>query len=77
MSRSQTDRILDRLNAGSLCAMEPLRWEPPITRVAARICDLRDLDHKIITQQICPFHREPQYHACYELVSQEQRSLFA
>lgn len=76
MSRSQTDRILDRLNAGSLCAMEPLRWEPPITRVAARICDLRDLDYEIITRQTCPFHREPQHHACYELVEIDQGALF-
>lgn len=73
---SQKDRILRRLNLGQLCSMEPLTWEPPITRVAARIYDLTEAGYEIEARQSCGLHREPAAHACYRLVNEDQGSLF-
>lgn len=75
---TQNERILHRLKTGQLCAMEPLRWEPPITRVAARVNDLRNAGHDIMTAQPCHIgHREPGHHAAYTLADLDQGRLFA
>lgn len=76
MAMTQTERILVRLNTGPMCSMEALRWEPPITRVAARILDLRDAGHEIESRQSCGLHREPAHHACYRLLNGDQGELF-
>lgn len=76
MSRSQTERVLDRLRAGSLCSMEPLDWTPRITRLGARIYDLKAEGHEIITRSKCYHHGEAQHHAVYELADQDQGALF-
>lgn len=40
--KSQKERVLDRLNEGGWLPMtEALHWSPPITRLGARIWDLR------------------------------------
>ncbi len=64
MSKSQADRILANLRWQNLCSMEPLRWSPPITRVAARIHELRERGHLIETVN-CPEHRGESNHAYY------------
>lgn len=66
MNRSQDDRIHDRLKQGGLCAMEPLEWEPPITRVAARIHGLTKKGIVIDAQHTCPEH-DGARHAYYHL----------
>jgi hypothetical protein len=38
---TQTGRILAALEDGPLCGFAPLRWDPPITRTAARILELK------------------------------------
>lgn len=73
---TQNDRILNRLRMGALCSMEPLDWEPRIYRVAARIKDLRDGGHEIISD-MCGEHGRTENHAVYRLVGQDQGSLFA
>lgn len=73
---TQKDRILRRLNLGALCSMEPLTWEPPITRVAARVWDLGEDGYDIEARQSCGLHREPAAHACYRLIDQAQGELF-
>lgn len=73
---SQKDRILRRLNLGQLCSVEPLAWEPPITRVAARIYDLSQDGYEIEARQSCGLHHRPAAHACYRLVTQDQETLF-
>ena len=63
--RTQTQRLLEILRySGGVCAMEPLRWEPPITRVAARIHDLRRRGHAITTATTCQKHGGA-HHAFY------------
>ena len=69
MSKTQTERLLLALTErGELCAMEPLRWTPPITRVAARVYDLRSVGTRIDTQLTCPLHTERAAHAYYKLL---------
>ena len=65
---TQNQRILARLTRGALCGMEPLRWSPPITRVGARIYDLRRDGWIINAHSTCPEHQGRQQHAYYELV---------
>lgn len=69
--RTQVDRILARLEDGPLCSFEPLRWDPPISRTAARINDLRD-DGWIIDTEPCRVHvhtgRAVQYTLVYRNV---------
>lgn len=72
---SQKDRILRRLNLGQLCSMEPLDWEPRIYRVAARVKDLRDDGHQIVSD-LCGEHGCTENHAVYRLVEQDQGALF-
>lgn len=73
---SQNDRLLRRLHQGTMCAMEPLEWSPRITRVAARVKDLRDAGHEIQTFTECYLHVESERHAQYKLLDQDQGSLF-
>ena len=73
--RTQNDRVLDRLRAGALCSMEPLDWTPRIYRVAARVNDLRNAGHEILTRTQCYHHGEAQHHAVYELADQSQGEL--
>ena len=70
---SQKERLLRRLNAGIMCAMEPLDWSPRIYRVAARIKDLRDDGYQIETG-VC--EHSGQTHAVYRLVTADQGALF-
>lgn len=72
---TQTDRILNRLDAGLMCSWEPFKWEPPIIRVAARIQDLKDQGHEI-TSVPCR-HGDGARHVAYILETAAQRSLFA
>lgn len=76
MSRTQTQRVLDRLRLGSLCSMEPLDWAPRITRLGARIYDLKAEGYEIETRSKCYHHTEAQHHALYELIDQDQGALF-
>lgn len=71
---TQNDRILARLNEGLMCSMEPIDWEPRITRVAARVNDLRDAGHEI--ESVECRHREGARHVAYLLNGAAQRSLF-
>lgn len=70
---TQNDRILSRLNLGLMCSLEPLDWEPRITRVAARIKDLRGDGHEITTIECS--HNGAR-HAAYVLELAKQRNLF-
>lgn len=69
---TQAERLLARLDDGPLCAMEPLDWSPRIYRVAARIKDLRNRGHVIITERKCSEHGGAA-HALYRL---EKERLF-
>ena len=71
---SQKDRILNRLNLGLMCSMEPLDWEPRIYRVAARVLDLRSEGYPITTVE-CEHNGAS--HAAYVLESANQRTLFS
>lgn len=50
--------------------MEPLSWSPPITRVGARIFDLRKTGMPITTETKCPEHGTA--HAYYKIDYQDQ-----
>lgn len=63
---SQDARIHARIKQGGLCAMEPLGWEPPITRVAARIHSLAKKGIVIEALHNCPEHGGAR-HAYYRL----------
>lgn len=63
---TQKQRILYRLRRGVMCGMEPLDWSPRITRVAARVNDLR-LDGHLIATEPCRVHLEGAAHASYRL----------
>lgn len=69
MKVTQNQRILTYLllTQIGLCAMAPLDWNPPITRVAARIHNLKGQGWGIVTQQQCPRHDTPKNHAFYVL----------
>jgi hypothetical protein len=55
---TQNERIIHflRMTHNGLCAMNPLRWDPPITRVAARIHNLRAMGYAIESKHKCPVH---------------------
>lgn len=54
---NQKQRLLNWLKENrGMCAMLPLRFEPPITRVAARIHELRQDGEVIVTRTTCPEH---------------------
>jgi hypothetical protein len=72
---SQTERILARLNYGPLCSLEPLDWEPRITRTAARIQDLRDAGQEIASTP-CKHPNPTAAHVVYELADPDQGRLF-
>lgn len=63
---TQKQRILYRLRRGVMCGMEPLDWSPRITRVAARVNDLR-LDGHLIATEHCKAHQGTAHHAAYRL----------
>ena len=71
---TQNDRILSRLNLGAMCSQEPLEWSPRITRVAARVKDLRDRGYEIVSGY-CGEH-EGAPHASYRLLTQTQMEMF-
>jgi hypothetical protein len=73
---SQTERILARLKYGSMCSLEPLDWEPRITRTAARIQDLKDQGNEI-TASPCIHSVKTSAHVVYELADENQGRLFA
>ena len=53
---TQNDRILAYLRLNNrMCSFEPLRWEPMISRTAARINDLK-LEGHAITAHDCRLH---------------------
>jgi hypothetical protein len=73
---TQTERILYRLNVGPMCSLEPLDWEPRITRTAARIQDLKDRGVNVMARE-CLIHDHPTaHHVIYELETIKQGSLF-
>jgi hypothetical protein len=73
---SQTQRIHDRLELGALCSLEPLDWEPRITRTAARIQDLKDRGVTVLARE-CLIHDHPTaHHVIYELETTKQGVLF-
>lgn len=50
MTRTQNERVLQALrDAGDrgVCSFAPFSWDPPITRVAARVVELKALGHAI------------------------------
>jgi hypothetical protein len=50
---NQKELVLERLNNGEwLPRPEALRWSPPITRLGARIFDLRAEGHNIIERKV-------------------------
>ena len=73
---TQNERILARLNAGPLCSLEPLDWEPRITRTAARIQDLRDLGHDIESVACRRHDHKTAQHVAYHIVEPDQMELF-
>lgn len=74
---TQNDRILNYLRLNNrLCSFEPLRWEPMISRTAARVNDLKLAGHEITTHE-CRLHPgETPRHVVYELVTADQMGLF-
>ena len=65
--RSQDDRVYTALMVyGGLCGMQPLRWSPPITRVAARVWSLKKKGVVIDTLTNCPDHGGAR-HAYYRI----------
>lgn len=71
----QTDRILGALKLEKRCGTDFLRFEPPIARYSARIQELRDAGHEIVTQP-CKLHRHETTQYTYELVDKDQGRLF-
>lgn len=67
MGRSQTDRVMTALRGGGVCAVETLGWSPPITRLAARVYELKRKGILIDTTQPCPEHCAD--HAYYRLTA--------
>ena len=72
---TQNERILARLKSGPLCSLEPLDWEPRITRTAARIQDLRDGGTDIVSAPCVHLYKTAS-HVKYELSVADQGSLF-
>lgn len=72
---TQKDRILNymRMN-GKLCSLQPLEWNPRITRTAARIHDL-EAEGWEIESTPCRMHTETTHHVAYEL--RDEGRLFA
>lgn len=66
--RTQADRVMTGLRAGGLCTVETLGWEPPITRLAARIYELKQKGILIDTTHTCPEHGGAE-HAYYRLTA--------
>lgn len=72
---TQKERVLTALRLGKRCSMEFLDWEPRITRVAARVEELRRDGHEITTAR-CRMHWDTvAAHAAYELVVSDQMDL--
>jgi hypothetical protein len=64
--RTQGERVYTALHNGGVCAAEVLGWSPPITRLAARIWELKQKGIAIESQQPCPEHGGAD-HAYYRL----------
>lgn len=72
--RSQKQRILDALHLEPRCSLEFLDWTPRITRGAARIQDLKDDGHTIMSDT-CRLHDyETATHVKYTLATSDQLS---
>lgn len=55
--RTQHDRVMDALQQNpGLCSMEVIHWSPPITRLAARVWELKQKGIQIETIEPCPYH---------------------
>ena len=72
---SQRDRILDALRLEKRCGTDFLRFDPPIARYSARIHELRGEGYEIVTEP-CRLHRHESAQVVFELVDNDQRSLF-
>ncbi len=69
---TQKDRILQALKLEPRCATVFLEWR--IGRAAARVNELRQEGHAIITRR-CQLHNHDNPQVVYELVDSDQMSL--
>lgn len=65
----QNAQTLEMLRRGPVTQVEAVNWSPPVFRLGARIFDLREAGHEIVTERI-EMRQPGTYRARYILVKE-------